>query len=46
MYTPKKANLLESRGKEPSIYRLEDLTLSIKPIIVDSSSTEIDKKLA
>ena len=46
MYTPKRANLLESKGREPSIYRLEDLTLSIKLIIIDSSSIEIDKKLA
>ena len=46
MYTPKRANLLESRDREPSIYRLEDLTLSIKSIIIDSSSIEIDKRLA
>ena len=46
MHTPKRANLLESRSREPSIYRLEDLTLSIKLIIIDSSSIEIDKKLA
>ena len=46
MYTPKRANLLEPRGREPSIYRLEDLTLSIKSIIIDSSSIEIDKRLA
>ena len=46
MYTPKRANLLEPRDREPSIYRLEDLTLSIKPIIIDFSSIEIDKRLA
>ena len=46
MYTPKRANLLEPRSREPSIHRLEDLTLSIKFIIINSSSIEIDKKLA
>ena len=46
MYTPKRANLLEPRGRESSIHRLEDLTLSIKFIIIDSSSIEIDKRLA
>ena len=46
MHTPKRANLLKSRGREPSIYRLEDLTLFIKLIIIDSSSIEINKKLA
>ena len=46
MYTPKRANLLESRGREPFIYRLEDLTLSIKSIVIDSSSIEINKRLA
>ena len=46
MYTLKKANLLESRGRESSIYRLEDLTLFIKSIIIDFSSIEIDKRLA
>ena len=46
MYTPKRANLLESRGKKPSIHKLENLTLFIKLIIIDSSSIKIDKKLA
>ena len=46
MYIPKKANLLKSRGREPFIYRLENLTLSIKFIIINSSSIKIDKKLA
>ena len=44
MYTPKRANLLEPRGKKPSIYRLNNLTLSIKPTIIDSSFIEIDKR--
>ena len=46
MYISKKANSLESRDKKSSIRRLEDLTLFIKSIIIDSSSIEIDKKLA
>ena len=46
MHTPKEANLLELRSRKPSIYRLENLTLSIKPIIIDSSSIEINKRLA
>ena len=46
MYTPKRANLLKSRGREPSIYRLENLTLFIKFIIIDFSFIEIDKRLA
>ena len=46
MYTPKRANLLEPRSREPFIHRLEDLTLFIKPIIIDFSSIEINKRLA
>ena len=43
---PKRANLLKLRGRKPSIYRLEDLTLSIKFIIIDFSFIKIDKRLA
>ena len=46
MYIPKKANLLKSRSREPSIYRLEDLTLFIKFTIIDFSSIEKNKRLA
>ena len=46
MYIPKRANLLKPRDRKPSIYRLEDLTLFIKLIIIDSSSIKIDKRLA
>ena len=46
MYIPKRANLLKSKGKKSFIYRLEDLTLFIKFIIIDSSSIKIDKRLA
>ena len=46
MYTSKRANLLESKGREPFIYRLEDLTLFIKFIIIDFSSIKINKRLA
>ena len=42
MHISKRANLLEPRGREPSIYRLENLTLFIKLIIIDSSFIEID----
>ena len=44
MYTPKRANLLKSKSRELSIHRLENLTLSIKLIIIDFSSIEIDKR--
>jgi len=41
---PKKANLLKLKGREPSIYKLNNLTLSIKSTIIDFSSIEIDKR--
>ena len=43
MHTLKRVNLLEPRGREPSI-RLINLSLAIKSIVLDSRSIEIDKR--